>query len=135
MSKKSIKFTSSNIINLRDEICKTKTKYWKIIKSENIMSNKEKKAGVGSGFDLKVLHNQILQMSEKLIKTKLMLNAINNGITKFDYDFDLVSGRYVIDAKSIMGIFSLDLSKPIDLNIHAEDNIDDVLKVLEPYMV
>ena len=52
-----------------------------------------------------------------------------------DYDFDLVSGRYVIDAKSIMGIFSLDLSKPIDLNIHAEDNIDDVLKVLEPYMV
>ena len=46
-----------------------------------------------------------------------------NDITKFDYDFDLVSGRYVIDAKSIMGIFSLDLSKPIDLNIHAEDAI------------
>lgn len=86
MNKKSIKFTSSNIISLRDEICKTKTRYWKIIKSENIMSNKEKKAGVGSGFDLKVLHNQILQMSEKLIKVKLMLNAINNGITKFDYD-------------------------------------------------
>lgn len=35
-----------------------------------------------------------------------------NDITKFDSDFDLVSGRYVIDAKSIMGIFSLDLSKP-----------------------
>ena len=41
-----------------------------------------------------------------------------NDITKFDSDFDLVSGRYVIDAKSIMGIFSLDLSKPINLNIH-----------------
>ena len=53
----------------------------------------------------------------------------------FDYDFDLVSGRYVIDAKSIMGIFSLDLSKPIDLNIHAEDNSDEVLEVLKPYMV
>ena len=52
-----------------------------------------------------------------------------------DFDFDLVSGRYVIDAKSIMGIFSLDLSKPIDLNIHAEDNSDEVLEVLKPYMV
>ena len=58
-----------------------------------------------------------------------------NDITKFDYDFDLVSGRYVIDAKSIMGIFSLDLSKPIDLNIHAEDNADDVLAVIKPYMI
>ena len=58
-----------------------------------------------------------------------------NEITKFDTDFDLISGRYVIDAKSIMGIFSLDLSKPIDLNIHAEDNYDEILKVLEPFIV
>ena len=58
-----------------------------------------------------------------------------NDINKFDYDFDLVSGRYVIDAKSIMGIFSLDLSKPIDLNIHAEENVDTVLEVLKPYMI
>lgn len=58
-----------------------------------------------------------------------------NEITKFDTDFDLISGRYVIDAKSIMGIFSLDLSKPIDLNIHAEDNSADILKVLEPFIV
>ena len=50
-------------------------------------------------------------------------------------DFDLVSGRYVIDAKSIMGIFSLDLSKPIDLNIHAENDIDTILAVLKPYIV
>ena len=56
---------------------------------------------------------------------QISLNSIDkvksfvNDITKFDYDFDLISGRYVIDAKSIMGIFSLDLSKPIDLNIHA----------------
>ncbi len=56
-----------------------------------------------------------------------------NDITKFDTDFDLVSGRYVIDAKSIMGIFSLDLSKPIDLNIHSESNIDEILEVLEKY--
>ena len=69
---------------------------------------------------------------------KISLNSIDkvksfvNDITKFDYDFDLVSGRYVIDAKSI---FSLDLSKPIDLNIHAEDNLDAVLEILKPYMV
>ena len=58
-----------------------------------------------------------------------------NDITKFDSDFDLVSGRYVIDAKSIMGIFSLDLSKDIDLSIHSEDNIDAVMQMLEPYIV
>lgn len=56
-----------------------------------------------------------------------------NDITKFDSDFDLVSGRYVIDAKSIMGIFSLDLSKPIDLNIHSEQDIDEILAVLKKY--
>ena len=72
---------------------------------------------------------------------QISLNSIDkvksfvNDITKFDYDFDLVSGRYVIDAKSIMGIFSLDLSKNIDLNIHTEDGIEQVLEVLKPYMV
>ena len=58
-----------------------------------------------------------------------------NDLTKFDTDFDLVSGRYVIDAKSIMGIFSLDLSKPIDLNIHSESNVDEILNILSPYIV
>ncbi len=57
-----------------------------------------------------------------------------NEITKFDSDFDLISGRYVIDAKSIMGIFSLDLSKPIELSIHT-DNADDILATLAPYIV
>lgn len=58
-----------------------------------------------------------------------------NAITLFDYDFDLISGRYVIDAKSIMGIFSLDLSKPIDLAIHTDENLDDIMEVLKPYLV
>lgn len=72
---------------------------------------------------------------------KICLNSIDkvkafvNDITKFDSDFDLVSGRYVIDAKSIMGIFSLDLSKDIDLNIHAEDDIETILDTLKPYIV
>ena len=72
----------------------------------------------------------------------ISLNSIDkvksfvNDINRFDYDFDLVSGRYVIDAKSIMGIFSLDLSKPITLNIHAEDeNIDAVMERLNRYLV
>lgn len=64
------------------------------------------------------------------------VKAFVNDISKYDFDFDLVSGRYVIDAKSIMGIFSLDLSKPIDLNIHAEGaNLEDVLSVLEAYII
>ena len=72
---------------------------------------------------------------------KISLNSIDkaksfvNDLTKFDTDFDLISGRYVIDAKSIMGIFSLDLSRPIDLNIHAEGDAEEILTVLAPYIV
>ena len=58
-----------------------------------------------------------------------------NDISRFNTDFDLISGRYVIDAKSIIGIFSLDLSKPIELTIHESDEIDEILKVLQPYVV
>ena len=72
---------------------------------------------------------------------RISLNSIDkvksfvNTLSKFDTDFDLVSGRYVIDAKSIMGIFSLDLSKPIDLNIHAENDDEEILQALSPYIV
>lgn len=58
---------------------------------------------------------------------QISLNSIGkvksfvNTISQFEYDFDLISGRYVIDAKSIMGIFSLDLSKPLILNAGTED--------------
>ena len=77
-----------------------------------------------------------------MTKYTVLLNSIEkiknfvNTITRYPYDFDLVSGRYTIDAKSIMGIFSLDLSKPIDLNIHSEgESLDNVLAVLDPYIV
>ncbi len=73
---------------------------------------------------------------------QISLNSIDkvksfvNAITQFNFDFDLISGRYVIDAKSIMGIFSLDLSKPIDLAIHAGDaNLNEIMEVLKPYLV
>lgn len=72
---------------------------------------------------------------------QVSLNSIDkvktfvNIISSIDSDFDLISGRYVIDAKSIMGIFSLDLSKPIDLAIHAEDGVDDIIEALKPFLV
>ena len=71
----------------------------------------------------------------------VVLGSINdvknfvNVVTKYDYEIDLTSGRYVVDAKSIMGIFSLDLSKPIDLAIHTETNLDEVLEALKPYII
>ena len=71
---------------------------------------------------------------------QISLNSIDkvksfvNAITQYEY-FDLISGRYVIDAKSIMGIFSLDLSKPIDLAIHAENNMDEIMETLKPYLI
>ena len=71
---------------------------------------------------------------------QISLNSIDkvksfvNAITQYEFDFDLISGRYVIDAKSIMGIFSLDLSKPIDLAIHGEDNTDEIMETLKPYL-
>ncbi len=60
-----------------------------------------------------------------------------NAVSQFKCDFDLVSGRYVIDAKSIMGIFSLDLSKPVDLMIHSDDTdtVDRICEILKPYTV
>lgn len=58
-----------------------------------------------------------------------------NAITTFNAEFDLISGRYVIDAKSIMGIFSLDLSKPITLNIHAESETDAIMAAIKPFIV
>ncbi|MCL2059143.1 MAG: HPr family phosphocarrier protein [Oscillospiraceae bacterium] len=58
----------------------------------------------------------------------IMLRSINdvkdfvNIANRFDFDIDMTSGRYVVDAKSIMGIFSLDLSKSIKVEAHADDD-------------
>lgn len=69
------------------------------------------------------------------INTVDKVKAFVNDITKFEYDFDLVSGRYVVNAKSIMGIFSLDIRKPICLNINTEDNTEAIIEKLTPYLV
>lgn len=52
----------------------------------------------------------------------------------FDFEIDLCSGRYVIDAKSIMGIFSLDLASPIELVAHT-DAADVLTEKLAPFAV
>jgi phosphotransferase system HPr-like phosphotransfer protein len=56
-------------------------------------------------------------------------------LSPIEGDFDLVSDRYVVDAKSIMGIFSLNISKPLQLDIHNEASAQKVLPLLEAYMV
>ena len=67
--------------------------------------------------------------------TLAKVKSFVNEVTKFDNEFDLVSGRYVVDAKSIMGIFSLDLTKPITLNIHTDENVDKILDTLKDYLI
>ena len=63
-------------------------------------------------------------------KVKSFVNIINT----FDGNFDLVSDRYVVDAKSIMGIFSLDVSNTLKLDIHDESEYDAVKKALKDFI-
>lgn len=55
-------------------------------------------------------------------------------VAKSDIDIDLISGRYVVDAKSIMGIFSLNLMAPIQLTAHSDDT-DDLFAALDRFIV
>ncbi len=70
---------------------------------------------------------------------KIMLSSINdvknlvNIVNKYDFDIDLISDRYVVDAKSIMGIFSLDLTKPITVDAHTDDT-SAFLNDIKPYI-
>jgi len=58
-----------------------------------------------------------------------------NTVAPLDGDFDLVSERYVVDAKSIMGIFSLDLGKPLTLKIHDAAAAERILPLIKAYIV
>ncbi|HOQ76278.1 MAG TPA: HPr family phosphocarrier protein [Thermoclostridium sp.] len=70
----------------------------------------------------------------------ILLKSINdvkdfvNIVNKYDFDVDLTSGRYIVDAKSIMGIFSLDLSKPIRMEVHG-DNYDAFINEIKSFIV
>ena len=73
-------------------------------------------------------------------KVTVSLASINdvksfvNIVSKYDFDVDLISGRYVVDAKSIMGICSLDLSKPIDVEVMTDD-CDSFIDEIKPFTV
>ena len=56
-----------------------------------------------------------------------------NAVNRYNFDMDLRSGRHVVDAKSILGIFSLDLSKPIAMEIYS-DSCDDLLADIQPFI-
>ena len=63
-------------------------------------------------------------------EVKTFVNVAN----RYDYDMDLRAGRHVVDAKSILGIFSLDLSKPITLEIYSDD-CSDLLEEISPFLI
>ena len=56
-----------------------------------------------------------------LLKSVEEVKKFVNLVSGFDFDIELVSGRYVVDAKSIMGIFSLELDKPVKMNAETDD--------------
>jgi phosphocarrier protein HPr len=70
----------------------------------------------------------------------IMLKTINdikdfvNITNKYDFDVDLASDRYVVDAKSIMGVISLDLDKPIRVNVHSDD-CESFHEDIKPFLI
>lgn len=75
-------------------------------------------------------------MTSVMIKLQ-NLDQIKNlvqAVTLSPYDIDIASGRYVVDAKSILGIFSLDITKPMELIVHGEADAE-FLKQLEPFII
>ena len=69
----------------------------------------------------------------------IKLNLMTDGakfvqiVGAYPYDMDLRSGRHVVDAKSILGIFSLDWSKPVTMEIYCDD-CDDLLNEIKPFI-
>lgn len=76
----------------------------------------------------------MISVNIRLSSIQDVRNFVDTVTKYYDIEIDLVSGRYVVDAKSIMGIFSLDLMNPITLNAHT-DNADKLLDALKPYIV
>ena len=62
------------------------------------------------------------------------VNAFANTIAHFKSEIDLSSGRYIVNAKSIMGIFSLDLTRPLTLTVHGKDELEEISSAIAPYL-
>ncbi len=73
-------------------------------------------------------------------KTQITLKSIQdvrtfvNEVTLLEYEVDLEQGRYIVDAKSIMGIFALDTLSPITLVAHTS-NADDFFAKIDAFIV
>ncbi|MCL1878194.1 MAG: HPr family phosphocarrier protein [Defluviitaleaceae bacterium] len=70
-----------------------------------------------------------------LLDTVEKVKGFVNLVAPLEGDMDLGSDRYIVDAKSIMGIFSLDLSKPLKLTIHEKASAERLLPLLQAYIV
>ena len=68
-----------------------------------------------------------------MIRTILDAKNFVNIVNMCDFDVDLESGRYLVDAKSIMGIFSLDLSKPIKMHVYTDD-VEEFEKKIQSFI-
>lgn len=75
-----------------------------------------------------------MKREQIMLKTINDVKAFVNSVAKYDFDVDLLSGRYAVDAKSIMGIFSLDLSKAITMEVHSDD-CQDFLNEIKLFIV
>ena len=75
-------------------------------------------------------------MKSVMIRLSLVenVNHFVNIVTRYPYEMDLRAGRHVVDAKSILGIFSLDLSRPITLEIYSDD-CGDLLEEVSSFLV
>lgn len=75
-------------------------------------------------------------MKSATLKLSLVenVNTFVNIVSRYPFDMDLRAGRHVVDAKSILGIFSLDLSKPITLEIYSDD-CDKLLEEIKPFLI
>ena len=74
----------------------------------------------------------------KAVNIKLSLTenvkTFVNIVSRYPYDIDLRAGRHVVDAKSILGIFSLDLSKPVTVEVYA-DSCEDMMEEIKPFII
>lgn len=76
----------------------------------------------------------IMKSISLLLNTTQSVKTFVNIISQYDFDMDLRCGRYVVDAKSILGIFSLDLNRPVVLEIHSENDCEELLNKISKYI-
>lgn len=75
-----------------------------------------------------------MRTEQVLLNSMEEIQEFNRVVGQYEYEVDMVSGRYVIDAKSLMGILSLDLSKPVTIQMQGNPN-EEFLEKLEKFIV